>query len=216
MLLTFAAMQSQADDRRVLSEPKEWVDANSPKNPDPKLPNVLLVGDSITRGYYPSVSADLKGKANCYLFASSCSVGDPRLAGKLADFFAKPHPDFAVIHFNNGMHGWGYTEVEYKTYFHELTDSLRQAQPKAQLIWASTTPVLSTSPPDTGKNARIDARNASALEYVTGQHIPLDDLHALMLQHQNLHKGDIHYQPAGYDLLARQAADSILKLLPGA
>jgi len=80
----------------------------------------------------------------------------------------------------------------------------------------NTMPVLSTSPPGTGQNVRIDARNASALEYVIGQHIPLDDLHALMLQHQRMHQGGIHYLHSGYDTLARQAADSITKLLPGA
>ena len=51
---------------------------------------------------------------------------------------------------------------------------------------------------------------------VTGQHIPLDDLHALMRQHQDLHQGGIRYQPVGCDILTRPAVDSILKLLPGA
>jgi hypothetical protein len=49
---------------------------------------------------------------------------------------------------------------------------------------------------------------------MTGQKIPLDDQHALMLQHQDLHKGSVHYQPSGYAIQARQVADSILKLLP--
>src|ERR1700733_14346016 len=50
-----------------------------PPHPDPKLPNVLLLGDSLSRNYFPEVTKDLAGTANVYLMASSTSVGDPRL-----------------------------------------------------------------------------------------------------------------------------------------
>jgi hypothetical protein len=47
---------------------------------------VLLVGDSISRNYFPEVTRDLKGVANLYLMASSICVGDPRLPAELISF----------------------------------------------------------------------------------------------------------------------------------
>jgi hypothetical protein len=60
--------------------------AARPYNPDAVLPNVLLLGDSITRAYYSTVSGQLAGVANVYLFATSASVGDPRLTNQVAEF----------------------------------------------------------------------------------------------------------------------------------
>src|SRR5580693_7230219 len=88
----------------------EWTWADRPEHPDPSLPNVLLLGDSITRGYYPETSRLLAGHANCYLFATSASSGDPRLPTQIAAYSDIAPASFAVVHFNNGMHGWAYTE----------------------------------------------------------------------------------------------------------
>ena len=52
---------------------------------------------------------------------------------------------FDVIHFNNGMHGWGYTEEEYTKHFPDLIDTLKKGARGAKLIWATTTPVREAS-----------------------------------------------------------------------
>jgi hypothetical protein len=88
----------------------EWTWAEFPKSIDPALPDVLLEGDSITRNYYPEVAAELSGKANIFLFATSASVGDPRLSKQLADYSELARRHFNVIHFSNGLHGWDITE----------------------------------------------------------------------------------------------------------
>ena len=48
---------------------------------------------------------------------------------------------FDVVHFNNGLHGWGYTEAEYEKGFPELVATIRKHAPKAKLIWATITPM---------------------------------------------------------------------------
>ena len=48
---------------------------------------------------------------------------------------------FDVVHFNNGLHGWGYNEEEYQKHFPELVATIRKHAPKAKLTWATTTPV---------------------------------------------------------------------------
>ena len=62
-----------------IPEEIEWTWEVRPPHPDPRLPNVLLLGDSLSRNYFPEVTKDLAGTANVYLMASSTSVGDPRL-----------------------------------------------------------------------------------------------------------------------------------------
>src|SRR5260370_31471642 len=111
-----------------------------PQHADPKLPNVLLLGDSITRNYFPQVTQDLRGVANVYLMASSTSVGDPRLFRQIAEFAATQRVSFAVIHFNNGMHRWAYTEAQFQSGFPMFLRAIRSLPGRGKLIWATITP----------------------------------------------------------------------------
>ena len=80
--------------------------------PDPDLPNVLILGDSISIGYTLEVRELLKGVANVYRPASAdgrkpinCSdtiTGLKRLDGQLEGH------DWSVIHFNWGLHDLKY------------------------------------------------------------------------------------------------------------
>ncbi|QNI35238.1 SGNH/GDSL hydrolase family protein [Edaphobacter albus] len=202
-----------AQARRNVTEKIEWTYTDRPEMPDSKLPNVLLVGDSITRAYYKATADSLSGKANVYYFAASTSVGDERLAPQLAEYFRMIKVRFDVVHFNNGMHGWGYTEDEYRRYFPELVAAVRTGAPGARLVWASTTPVRKDQQ-DGATNARIDARNAIALEQIKKDGIPVDDQHALMMRHQDLHSDDVHFTTEGSAIQGTQVAESVLKVLP--
>jgi lysophospholipase L1-like esterase len=174
---------------------------------------VLLVGDSITRAYYKPTAEQLKAKANVYYFATSASVGDERLAPQLAEYFRMIGVRFDVVHFNNGMHGWGYTEDEYRKYFPEMVTAVRMGAPGGRLVWASTTPVRKDTPGQSS-NARIDARNAIASELIAKSGIAVDDQHALMMQHQDLHSDDVHFTAEGSALQGAQVAASVLKAMP--
>src|SRR5258708_18035802 len=70
-----------AQNQASIPEEIEWTWEVRPQAVDAKLPNVLLLDDSITRNYFPQATKDLVGIANVYLFASSTSVGAPRLQG---------------------------------------------------------------------------------------------------------------------------------------
>src|SRR5580765_189300 len=114
-----------AQDQTSIPEEIEWTWEVRPQVADPKLPNVLLLGDSITRNYFPQVTKDLGGIANVYLLASSTSIGDPRLPHQIAEFATMQGVSFAVVHFNNGLHGWGYTEAQFKSGFPIFLQALR-------------------------------------------------------------------------------------------
>ncbi|MGB6133509.1 MAG: hypothetical protein WCC14_00195 [Acidobacteriaceae bacterium] len=124
---------------------------------DPALPNVLLIGDSLTRNMFPEVNQDLQGVANVYLFAASTSVGDPRLTCQIADFVKMEGVRFRVVHFNHGMHRWKYTEAQFRAAFPAYLREVEKIVPsRSDLIWATSTPVLPTACGG-ATNARIDA-----------------------------------------------------------
>jgi lysophospholipase L1-like esterase len=206
-LLASAAFAAQ----KPVSIPEEieWTWEVRPPHPDPKLPNVLLLGDSLSRNYFPQVTKDLAGVANVYLMASSPSVGDPRLTQQMREFAAMEHVPFRIVHFNNGMHGWDYTEAQYKAAFPAFLRTVRSLVAKdGALIWATTTPVKPQAF-NGATNDRVDARNAIARSFVDALHIRVDDQHALMLQHQDLYQDTVHFNAAGSNLMGDQAAAMI-------
>ncbi len=191
-------------------EPIEWTWEVRPEQVNAKLPNVLLEGDSISRNYYPEVQKGLAGKANVYLMASSISVGDPRLGPAIVAFQKMEAVPFAVIHFNNGMHGWDYSEAEYKAGFPAYLAALHRIGPHAVFIWATTTPVRVPKQPGP-TNERVQARNAIAAAFV--RDIVTDDQYTLMKAHSDLYMDDVHFGPKGADIAGDQVAAEIEKAL---
>ena len=192
-----------------IPEEIEWTWEVRPPHPDAKLPNILLLGDSITRNYFPQVTKDLDGIANVYLMASSTSVGDPRLTSQITEFAGLENVPFRLVHFNNGMHGWGYTEAQFKASFPRLISAVRSLAGKnGALIWANITPVREDAA-NGPTNARVDERNAIALADVQAANIPLDDQHALMMKHRDLYEDSVDFNPAGAKIMGDQAAAAI-------
>jgi hypothetical protein len=209
MLALALAVTAFAQEPVSISEGIEWTWEVRPPHPDAKLPDVLLLGDSISRNYFPKVTTDLDGVANVYLMASSTSVGDPRLPLQISEFARLENVHFRVVHFNNGMHGWDYTEAQFKASFPQLIAAVRALAGKdGALVWASITPVKDDAASG-ARNQRIDARNAIALAMVQAENIPVDDQHALMMKHLDLFQDSVHFNPAGANIMGVQAAATI-------
>lgn len=196
--------------------------------PQDSRPRVLLIGDSICGGYCKTVQRKLDGKAVVVKNegnAEHTGTGLKRLDEWLGD------GKWDVIHFNWGLHDLAYRNPASKNFGHldkvdgKLTTSLadyeknlrtlvaRLKKTGATLIWASTTPV-----PD-GEPGRIQGDevkyNAVAAKIMAENEIAIDDLYAAALPQlakiQN--PKNVHFGGSGYDLLGRQAADSILAAL---
>lgn len=202
--------QAPAATQTSASRPEEieWTWEVRPSHVDAKLPNVLLVGDSITRNYFPEVQRQLANAANVYLFATSASIGDPRFPLQLEAFASMQSVTFQAVHFNNGMHGWTYSEEEYKGAFPSSLQALHAIAPGASLIWATITPVKAeTSPGPT--NTRIDARNSIALAFIAKAGISVDDQHELMTHHADQYEDNVHFNPSGAAIQGRQVAQFV-------
>ena len=205
-----------ADPPRVVRENIEWLDVWVPGNAVKDQPRVLLIGDSITRGYYKTVEDKLKGKAVVCRLATSKSLGDPGLLDEVKLVLGQAK--FDVVHFNNGMHGWGYTEGEYVKAIPDLVATIRKGAPGAKLVWASTTPVRVNGKIEQldPKTDRVKARNKSAAEVMGKEKIPTNDLFALVVEKPELFSNDgVHLNAKGSAAMGEQVAAELQKALGG-
>lgn len=220
-LAVFLYLPAMAQNRETQIPPVreniEWLDVWMPNTNDHQLPRVLLIGNSITRAYNKEVEKLLSGKAYVARLATSKSIGDPGLIAEINLIMSYGH--FDVIHFNNGMHGWGYTEEEYKAGFPRFFETIRRNAPGARLIWATTTPVFDKEKNMQAfdpKTERIRIRNQIAAAYLADKKVVVDDLFGLVEHHPEYYVGGdgTHLIPSGVTVMANQVVKVIQSVLP--
>lgn len=203
-------MQHSAGFPEPVREHIEWARVWMPDSDAHEKPRVLLIGDSIVVGYFSGVETRLEDRAYCGYLATSRSVCDPVFFDELR-LVLNLH-DYAAIQFNNGLHGWGYSEDDYRQGVERFVDELKRLAPDAELIWAHSTPhnLGDTREALTGKNARIAHRNQIAADIMREQGIPVNDLFTLCYGKPGLYSSDtVHFQNEGKELQAKQTAEMI-------
>ncbi len=173
---------------------------------DPKLPRVLLIGDSISRGYTLDTRKALAGKANVHRAPENCGPtanGVKKIEIWLGD------GKWDVIHFNFGIHDRKTPAADYEQRLETLI--ARMQQTGAKLVCATTTPV----PPDTKDGPeiviQIAEKNEIALKVMKKQGVAINDLHAFLAPQLEgiANPQDVHYNAKGYALMGQQVASSI-------
>ena len=191
---------------------------------DPKLPRILIVGDSISMGYTLDVRQMFKGKANVYRISGN--GGDSTRFLSNFEKYLGAGTDWDLIHFNWGLHDLvrqdsskaynsafhpRYTEEEYARNLEKCVAILESTG--AHLVWASTTPI----PPNSAGRVTGDEvpRNAAAAAIMKKHGIEIDDLYTLMKNGPDYHAGpgNVHFTGSGSYELAKQIARVIEKKL---
>lgn len=196
---------------KVFRERIEWINVWIPDAQKDDKPRVLLIGDSITQGYYGGVAKLLSGKAYVGRLTTSLSVCDPKFLDVL-----KPVVEsfrYAVIQFNNGIHGQDYSLEAYRRGLDRTFRFLLEKARGAEIVWASTTP-LRFRRANEERNAQIRARNRVALELCRKYKIPVDDLYAISKDLDSLHRDDYHYKAKALQAQAQAVASFLERLLP--
>ncbi|MHC4630028.1 MAG: sialate O-acetylesterase [Planctomycetota bacterium] len=197
-----------------------------PVEVDPRLPNVMLIGDSISIGYTKPAREELKGKANVYRPPTNCGHTEKGLE-ELDKWLGDKKWD--IIHFNWGLHDLKYVNAEGRTVLPEEGGKqvhtveqysknleqlvLRLKKTRAKLIWATTTPVPEGA---AGRLRREVAKyNAAAAKIMQKHRVAIDDLYGFALPRlkEIQRPANVHFGPEGSNLLAEQVAASILKAL---
>jgi len=120
---------------------------------DPKLPRMLVIGDSISINYLRPLREALKGKVNVHHPPTNCgrSAGGARnVAVWMGDYRAKGR-QWDVISFNFGHWDSGNTKPAYQKSLKTVVAALKKTG--AKLIWVTTCPV----PDGCGKAGELGA-----------------------------------------------------------
>ena len=176
---------------------------------DPDLPRVLLIGDSVSRGYTQSVRKALVGKANVHRAPANCgptSLGLRKLDVWLGD------GKWDVIHFNFGIHDRNTPIADYGQRLEQLVERMKKSG--AKLVWATTTPI----PDDPAKKqtpASIVERNKAAAQIMRKHGVAIDDLFTAVTPHLKTmqNPNDVHFNAAGYEFLGQQVGKAIEEVL---
>lgn len=177
---------------------------------DPKLPRVLLIGDSVSRGYTQAARKALAGKANVHRAPANCG---PTASGLKNIEVWLGDGKWDVIHFNFGIHDRSTPVADYTQRLEQLIERMRKTG--AKIVWASTTPIPD-DPPKKQTAASIVERNAAAAEVMKKHGVVIDDLFAAITPHladmQN--PNDVHFNAKGYDFLGETVGRAIAAQLP--
>jgi acyl-CoA thioesterase-1 len=221
-VVTFCPCQGQETKpkKRARKVPAQF----QPPEIQPGLPNVLLIGDSISIGYMLAARKELSGQANVFRPPTNCGPTTRGLAG-LEGWLGDRKWD--VIHFNFGLHDLKYLGANGENLADPQADSSHQQVPiqeyaanlkriaerlkktGATVIWCETTPVPQGAKGRVvGDSKRYNEAAAAAMAEVGG--IEIDPLYDFAIQHGSLQKkADVHYSSEGSAKLAQQVASSI-------
>ena len=199
-----------------------------------RTPNVLILGDSISIGYYPFVkeALDCQVKLSRPMMVNggfqNCA-GSTNGVEKISDWIGEKQWD--LIHFNFGLHDIKHVnpqtgknsrsfddphQANPKQYEKNLNFILKKLKKtKAKLIFATTTPYPNTKLRPARKPGMHKIYNTVALKIMKKNKVFINDLHAFVsprmteLQRPN----DVHFTEFGSRELAKEVVKSILKNL---
>lgn len=180
---------------------------------DPKLPRVLLIGDSISRGYTQAVRKEMAGKANVHRAPENCGPtanGVKKIEIWLGD------GKWDVIHFNFGIHDRKTPAADYEQRLETLIARMKQTG--AKLVFATTTPVPADTKDGPEIVTQIAEKNEIATRVMNKHGVAINDLHAFLAPQLEgiANPQDVHFNSQGYTLMGQQVAKVIEAALKAA
>lgn len=126
------------------------------------------------------------------------------------------YPKFDAVHFNNGLHGFGYEEEQYDQHLQRTVWRLRELTPDAVWMLANSTPVRKKDNLSEfqKRNDRVLVRNQAMAALARKNGLPLTDLYAEMENHPEYYSPDgTHFNETGIEAQARLVAARIRETL---
>ena len=215
----------------IAAEPGDLSIANqAPATDDPKLPRVMIIGDSISVGYTDEVRRLLAGKANVHRVAGNAGPSSSGVQ-KMKEWVAPTNGTWDVIHFNFGLHdlklgtggkdnqpyassdGHQVSLEDYKKNLSEIVATFKTTV--AALVWCSTTPVPAGKVDPPRQPDDVMKYNDVARQVMIKIGVAIDDLFATALPRlaDSQLPNNVDYPKEGYVELAKQVAASIEEAL---
>ena len=193
-----------------MKEQFEWIHSWCDETLRNDLPRVLLVGDSITHNYQEKVRELLRGV--CYVdYISTSYAIDTKMYNQLVYTFMSDS-EYALIHFNHGLHGIHLSKKSYKSRMNKL---LAKVEKDVKLILATSTVVYKEGNKrlDGAWMKRVRERNEAVQELALENGYSVDDLYTVStsIPKEYRYVDGTHYLPDGYAMLAETVAECIRK-----
>ena len=186
----------------------EWSISYAYNATETDKPRVLLIGDSICKGYESRVRDLLNGKVNVSFWASSKCVTDPDYLREL-DFMLDARP-YDMITFNNGLHSLFTDREEWNAAYASAVSFIQAKLPDTKLSLVLSTPLTEEKLTKTVVSLNETVRNIAA-----DRILPVLDLFSPMdaLDRDRYWTDTFHYQPEAVDLQAELIASHCLSAL---
>ena len=169
---------------------------------DDARPDVLVIGDSISIGYFPTIATAL---SSYDVLHNPCNAQNSRNGVKRINDWLSMRDQWEVITFNHGQwdiwNGAGVPLEEYKTNLRSIAELIKTKTSKP--LFVLTTQVPLTDPyRDQGDEIPY---NEAAVEIMNELGIPVVDLYTVSLSLHHLHVSDgIHYTSQGSEILGEE------------
>jgi len=177
---------------------------------DPRLPRLLIIGDSISRGYTMPVRHLLSGKVNVHRAPANCGSTDSGLQ-HLDTWLGDSKWD--VILWNFGIHDRNTATNVYQQHLELLLSRLRRTN--AKIVWVRTTPAPPSGISQEGITFQeVEQLNHAADAVMTRNAIPEVDLYSLLaprlgqLQLEN----NVHFTDDGYAVMGNEIVNAVLAI----
>ncbi len=177
---------------------------------DPALPRILIIGDSISRGYTLPVQDALKGKANIHRAPANCGPALralPKLPAWLGD------GKWDIILFNFGIHDRANPPAAYAASLEAIIAQLQKTG--AKLVWATSTPPADNNNQEKYSPEQCERVNRNAAEIIRKHRIPAIDLHATVVNRlaELQRPNNVHFFDPGYEVLGQAVATQLQSYL---
>jgi len=179
---------------------------------DPTLPRMLIIGDSISRGYTLNVRSALAGQVNVHRAPANCGPTATGLA-KLDVWLGSG--EWNIITLNFGIHDRATPPDVYRANVIALITRLRKTG--AKLYWVRTTPAPAGPNKENFTAAQCEQVNRIADELMVAEKIPSIDLYrAVEPQLAELQlPNNVHFSNKGYAVMGTEVARAISAGLAG-
>lgn len=187
------------------------------KADDTSRENILIIGDSISIGYTPTVQKSLPEYEVVHNF---CNAQSSANGVSKVNAWVGQRSHFKVITFNHGIwdhtEGWSTTKSEY---LHNLESIARELQLHADRVVFFTTTEIPVNVLNM-KSGDVDDWNTDAVLLMNSLGVAVYDLNAVSKTIPQFHinaaaKTDVHFIPEGYEILGNFVSNSIRTELGG-
>lgn len=204
---------------------------------DPRLPRALMMGDSVSIAYLPTVRKELEGLANVHRVAANCGATKTALEYYGLVRWLKEGEKWDVIVFNHGLHDASYrfpdgndkdkdgnyaspargckpyvSVEDYEKNLHAIVGILKKTG--ARLFFCTTTPIPDSLADKYVENSELPY-NEAARKVMQQEGVAVIDLWAAVKPEQSKLQipRNVHFGDEGSQVLGKRVAEAIRPVL---